>query len=62
MLAVQARSRTLHAVLLAARFAAVLLLAAATAASLFVALSYPCQHRQRIGTAGFSLGDQCLGD
>ena len=62
MLAVRACGRTLHAVLLAARFASLLLLAAATAASLLVVFADPCQHRQRIGTAGFSLGDQCLSD
>jgi hypothetical protein len=62
MLAVQARSGRLHSVLLVARAAAVLLLAAAAAASLCIALSVPCQHRQRIGMSGFSLGDQCLSD
>jgi hypothetical protein len=30
------------------------------AATIFVPISHPCQDRQRIWTAGFSLGDHCL--
>jgi hypothetical protein len=38
----------------------VLVLASAAAASIVLAASSPCSYRQRIWTAGFSLGDQCI--
>jgi hypothetical protein len=60
MLAVQLRGRRIAGLSMAVRLTGALILISAASASIILAVSSPCSHRQRIWLAGFSLGDQCL--
>ena len=60
MLAVQVAGGRIRTIVVLGRAIACALIAGAAIVSVMVALAVPCEHRQRIGTSGFSLGDQCL--